>query len=78
MRTKLTAAEISDEIDALEMELSNIANYWEQRDIERQIDELQEDLHAIWREDCLVAGEHNKRVISERGYDVCSNCGSKS
>lgn len=75
--TNINEVDISEKITTLEIEFSRTTDYWEQREINYQIEELQDELHKGYRENCIAIGEHNKRIVSQSGSDICFNCGCK-
>jgi len=52
-------------------------DYFVRLDAQRELVDLNDEYTKLQRVECVAEGEHNKRIVSDGGYDVCFNCGAK-
>lgn len=73
--------QLFDQIDAINAQIKagQYSLSWEEMSILRyQREELKDELHEVYRQECVSEGEHMRQTVSDGGYDVCFNCGAKA
>ena len=62
----------------LQTEIENPdTDYFVRLDAQSELVELNHEYTELCKVECVAIGEHNKRIVSDGGYDVCFSCGAK-